>query len=150
MSKFLFRLIILLFVFSCSYQPIFSNKEYNFSFENMYFNGEENIIKILRKELSKSDSQKKYDILIFAEKKREILSSDNKGDPITFKLTISVKFEIMNDGEKILIDKINKQTSYNNIKDKFELSKVEENITTTLTKKISEELLISVSNLKND
>ena len=150
MSKFLFRLIILLFVFSCSYQPIFSNKEYNFSFENMYFNGEENIIKILRKELSKSDGQKKYDILIFAEKKREILSSDNKGDPITFKLTISVKFEIMNDGEKILIDKINKQTSYNNIKDKFELSKVEENITTTLTKKISEELLISVSNLKND
>ena len=52
--------------------------------------------------------------------------------------------------ETILVEEIRKQTNYNNIKDKFELSKVEENITTNLIKKISEELLISISNIKND
>ena len=59
-----------------------------------------------------------------------------------------VKFEIIKNNEKILVEEIRKQTNYNNIKDKFELSKVEENITTNLIKKISEELLISISNIK--
>ena len=61
-----------------------------------------------------------------------------------------VKFEIIKNNETILVEEIRKQTNYNNIKDKFELSKVEENITTNLIKKISEELLISISNIKND
>ena len=150
MGKFYIKFIILLFLYSCSYQPIFNDKQYNFEFKNIYLSGQDHINNLLKKELEKINGEKKYDISIFAEKNRIILSSDNKGDPVTFKLIILVKFEIIKNNEKILVEEIRKQTNYNNIKDKFELSKVEENITTNLIKKISEELLISISNIKND
>ena len=150
MGKFYIKFIILLFLYNCSYQPIFTDKQYNFEFENIYLSGQDHINNLLKEELEKINGEKKYDISIFAEKNRIILSSDNKGDPVTFKLIILVKFEIIKNNETILVEEIRKQTNYNNIKDKFELSKVEENITTNLIKKISEELLISISNIKND
>ena len=150
MGKFYIKFIILLFLYNCSYQPIFTDKQYNFEFKNIYLSGQDHINNLLKKELEKINGEKKYDISIFAKKNRIILSSDNKGDPVTFKLIILVKFEIIKNNETILVEEIRKQTNYNNIKDKFELSKVEENITTTLIKKISEELLISISNIKND
>ena len=46
--------------------------------------------------------------------------------------------------------KILKQSTYNNINDKFELLKYEENIIKNLSRKIADDILISITSLKND
>ena len=53
----------------------------------------------------------------------------------------------MKNAESIFSDQINKQFTYNNINDKYELSKYEENVLMTLTENIVEDMLLSVSSL---
>ena len=77
-------------------------------------------------------------------KKKEILSSDTKGDPKIFKIKLDVKFKIEDSGKFILNNKITKEFTYNNMKDKFELLKLEENIINTIAQKISNEISKSV------
>ena len=79
MGKFYIKFIILLFLYNCSYQPIFNDKQYNFEFKNIYLSGQDHISNLLKKELEKINGEKKYDISIFAEKNRIILS----GNPIS-------------------------------------------------------------------
>ena len=52
--------------------------------------------------------------------------------------------------KKISEDKIVKQTSYNSIDDKYELSQYENNILKNLSKIISDEILFSIKLLEND
>ena len=76
-----------------------------------------------------------------------IVSSNEKGDPVVFKLNIDTLFVLIEGGEIILKNTINKQASYNNISDKFELSQYEENIIKNLAGNISNEILMSITNL---
>ena len=48
------------------------------------------------------------------------------------------------DNKEILKDKIKKQITYNNINDKFELDKYEENIIENISKSLADEILISI------
>ena len=53
MVKFYIKFIILLFLYNCSYQPIFTDKQYNFEFKNIYLSGQDHISNLLKKNLKK-------------------------------------------------------------------------------------------------
>ena len=61
-------------------------------------------------------------------------------------MKIKFNYIVKKDGIKILSDKIIKST-YDNINDKFELLKYEENIQKTLSENISSEILISMTSI---
>ena len=55
-----------------SYEPILTNKKYNFQFENIRHSGEENINGIIKNNLyQRSAGIKKYEIIFDTEKKRK-------------------------------------------------------------------------------
>ena len=129
----------------CSYEPIYSNKEYKFGFKNINFNGEREINELIERNLTKkSTGNKVFDLKFSTEKNREIISSNAKGDPTIFKLNINLNFIVFKDNKEILKDKIKKQITYNNINDKFELDKYEENIIENISKSLADEILISI------
>ena len=149
MIRFLIISVILFSINACSYEPLLSSKNYDFELIIKSTAGNENVNKIIVKELKKkSVGNKKYSVEFSSEIDKQIVSSNEQGDPIIYRLEINTDFKISKDGKNILKNKISKQSNYNNIDDKFELDKYEEKILENLSKNISSEILNSVKMIK--
>ena len=144
MNKFLV-IIIFFFISNCAYEPILSKKNYNFEFKNINYEGNKKINKIIKSRLdNENSSEKKYNIFFRTSKEKITIAFDKKGDPTIFKVTISLNYEIMKDGKKVLNNNLKKHVTYNNIDDKFELSQKEEDILLYLSENLTDEILNSV------
>ncbi len=148
MSKFFFIPLIILLITGCSYKPILTNKQNDFKFENISYVGNSEINNTIKQSLiKKSKGIKIYNIDFSSNLSKEIFSSNAKGDPTIYKLRINVTYAVKEKGQIILENNISKQKTYNNINDKFELSKYEDNIIYNLSENISSEIMLSVSSL---
>ena len=148
MNKFFKLVFILFFFYGCSYEPILVNKNYNFSFNNIETIGEKKINNYIKNKLNnRSSGGVKFDIFIVTKKNKEIISSDQKGDPLVFELTVVLNYNVKKDEKEVLSKSLKKKISYNNIKDKFELSKYEENILKNISDNISDEILLTINKL---
>ncbi len=158
MSKKLKRYISLFFIItltSCSYKPIFSEKNYNFEINEILFTGEKYVNRIIESKFNlikeeQSKNKKKYNISIQTKKEKLIVSKDSKGDPLKFDLVVSAYYEISNNGKLLLNKRIQKNSIYNNEIDKFKLEQSEKIILDNLSKKISETIISSIINLDDN
>ena len=149
MSKFFIITIILALLYGCSYEPIFSNKEYDFKFVNINFEGDKKINNNIKSKLTnKTEVGKKFDIFFKSRKEKKIVSSNEKGDPKIFKLKIYVEYILEKDGKKVFDDMIIEQVNYNNMTDKFKLSQRENNIIDDLSNNIASRIIVTVATLK--
>ena len=138
-------LVIVLILQACAYQPVHLNKDYNFKFVEISTDGDKQINNLIRSFLtSNTNDGKNYKIKFKTLKKKEVVTSDTKGDPEIYKLIINLNYQIFMDGQKIIDDQISKQITYNSIKDKFELSQYENNIIKNLSSNISNDILFAV------
>ena len=62
-------------------------------------------------------------------------------------MSITVNYSVIYENNIILTENIKKNVTYNNIQDKFELSKFEENVVRNISNNISNEILISISRI---
>lgn len=148
MNKFFLLLIILTISYGCSYEPMLATKNFDFKFEKIIYQGDPKINDIIKNDLTrKSNGNKIYSINFTTKKYREILSSNEKGDPTKFKLKIETSYFLTQKDEIIFENKILRQVIYNNISDKFELSQYEDNITKNLSHNISSEILMNTVSL---
>ena len=158
MNKILNKTLILFFIFgitSCSYKPIFLEKDYDFEIKEVLPRGDKNINRIIESKLnfiksSNENKKKKYTIEINSSKNREIVSKDSKGDPLKFELNILVEYKIMNNNDLLLNNKIEKNNVYNNNSDQFELEQKEEIILENLSKSIGDTIISSIINLNDN
>ena len=149
MNKVIKILILLFTLQGCSFEPILTNKNFDFRFENISSSGNEKINEIIKNNLlSRTSGNKKYKINLYYKKNVQTVSSDSKGDPKIYKLNIEVDYNVLLDEKNIYENTITKQATYNNITDKYELLQYENNITKSLSKNISEELLFSIKTLE--
>ena len=147
MIKVIVTSLLVLFLNGCSYEPILLKKNYQFDLVEINAEGEKKINEIIENRLSESakkNSDTKLKIFILSEKKREIVSSNREGDPTIFKIIVKLRYSIKENNQIILSNEILKQSTYNNIKDKFELLEYEENIINNLSEKLSDDILISI------
>ena len=158
MNNFLIKPIIfitILLIYSCSYEPIFSSKNYNFGIDNMEFAGEKEINRVIKNKLElvkkiNKDSENKYDIDIETKKFRKIVSKDSKGDPEQFEFVVVVSLKVLSK-KRILINKeIEKSNIYNNDADKFKLEQKERIIINNLSRIITDNILSAIINLNDN
>tara|TARA_B100000886_G_scaffold300181_1_gene229062 strand:- start:4907 stop:5356 length:450 start_codon:yes stop_codon:yes gene_type:complete len=148
MNKKILLIVSFIVLYSCSYEPILVEKNFNFSFKNINASGEDKINDIIKRNLlNKSKGKKEFNIDFISFKNKEIISLDNSGNPNSYRLEITVDY-IIKDYDKTYNNSIKKQNIYNNIEDKFELLKLEENVLENLSEVIANEILISVSSLE--
>ncbi len=148
MNKIVKILFIIFLLNGCGYQPTLLKKNYDFSFANINSEGDSvinNIIKNYLLERSHDESTKKFDLYISSKSDKKIVSSNKKGDPNIFKLIVTVDYNLKQSGEIIFKNKILKQTTYNNINDKFELLKYEDKIMKDLSESFANDILISAT-----
>lgn len=145
MSKIISTLIILFFMVGCSYEPILSKKKENFRFNIITMEGDNTINEIIKRNLmDKSSGNKVYVIHLSSIKNKEIVSLNEKSDPTSFKLEVVADYKVTEKDVIILKNKISKEVRYNNINDKFELSKYEDGILKNLSEIISSEIILSI------
>ena len=150
MNKFLLVFITLFIISSCSYKPILTSKKNDFTLENINSNTKSKINIAIKKNLldmTGNSENNKYDLNFSTKDVKEIVSSNENGDPTIYKIKIIINYSLSQNNQILLTNKIEKQVNYNNINDKFELLKYEENILNSLLKNISQEILTTITNL---
>ena len=154
MNKLIIKIIFVIYIgltLSCSYTPLFSEKNYNFGFEEIKFikKGEEDANRIIKNKLSlvqqvNDKKLKKYNLYIKTSKVRKILLKDSKGDPVKFELILIANYEVRDSKEVILNKEIEKKNIYDNNSDKFKLKEKEKIILENLAGNISDMILTSI------
>tara|TARA_A100000164_G_C21769247_1_gene705541 strand:+ start:398 stop:847 length:450 start_codon:yes stop_codon:yes gene_type:complete len=149
MNKIIKLFLIIIALHSCSYEPILTKKNYDFQFIEIKYEGDKNINKEIERNLRNfGKGVIRYNIFFKTKKIKEIISSDSKGDPKIYKINIYIEYIVSNKDQTILKNNTNRQFTYNNINDKYELSKYEDNLLKNLSNNISEDILFSLKVLK--
>ena len=158
MNKTLAKILLVFMILgltSCSYSPIFSEKNYNFEINEIVLTGEKNVNKILREKFNRIRNnqnlkKKEYKLLINSEKEKNIVSKNSKGDPLKYELTITVQYEIIFNENLLLKKAIEKNNIYNNDSDLFKLEQSEKIIIENITGNISDNIISSIINLNDN
>ncbi len=150
-KKFVILYILIFILNSCGYSPIYSTKYQDFKFDNINFNGERNINKILKKNLENytqnSSAEKVYNITINSNLRKNIDTKDKKGNPTQFSLIINIDLVIVDKFEESLKINFTEKNSYNNKDEKFELQMYEKNLIENMSEKILSDILLFFQNL---
>ena len=151
-KKIIFLLLLLLS--SCGYEAIYSKKNssnYIFSISNLSFVGDKTINLAIKERLSVFTQNKKDKDLVIkisSTSKKIILSKNTAGDATSFKNAISINVDVlMNDKFKnnfVILENFN----YNNISNKFNLKRYEEEIINNLAETASDKLIFKLSNIQ--
>ncbi len=148
MKKFL--TILLLFVSSCGYQPLYldTNNE-KLIFQKIDLKGEKKInrkiISILN--ISKDSNNFNYEeLLLNSKKNKQVTARNSKGEVVSYKTTIETILETKKKGIK-KSKSFKVDFSYNIKENKFDLTEYETQIENNLIKEITENIIIYI-NLK--
>lgn len=147
-------LLLLLLLSSCGYEAIYSKKNsvnYSFSVSDLSFVGDR-IVNLKIKEKLNNYAQAKKDkdfiLRISSTSEKITLAKNTAGDSTSFKNLVSINVEVlMNNKFKsnfIILESFN----YNNISNKFNLKKYEEEIKNNLAETASNKLIFKLSNIQ--
>ena len=147
-------LLLLLLLSSCGYEAIYSKKNsvnYNFSVSELNFVGDRTVnLKIKEKLNNYAQAKKDKDFIlrISSTSEKITLAKNTAGDATSFKNSVSINVEVlMNNKFKsnfIILESFN----YNNISNKFDLKKYEEEIKNNLAETASDKLIFKLSNIQ--
>ena len=158
MNKILVKPIILFLLFSitsCSYKPIFLEKNYDFQIREISLVGDKDINRTIQNKLkfiknNDSKYKKSYTININSTKNREIVSKDSKGDPVKFEINVLVEYKILINNNTLLDTKIEKKNIYSNDSDPFKLEQTENIILQNLSESVGDAIISSIINLDDN
>ena len=141
-------LLILLFINGCGYKPILIGSNHEFSIKVENFSGNDYInYKIENKLKALNGIKKTFKINFVSNETKNILSKDSKGDPTILEIVINLNYKLIEDGKVLVNKNLIQRSTYNNISDKFELSKSEEILKDDLIENLVSDIINSASNL---
>ena len=147
-------LLLLLLLSSCGYEAIYSKKnsvDYDFTVSDLNFVGDRTVnLKIKEKLNNYAQAKKDKDFIlrISSSSEKITLAKNTAGDATSFKNAISINVDVlMNDKFKnnfVILENFN----YNNISNKFDLKRYEEEIKKNLAETASDKLIFKLSNIQ--
>tara|TARA_Y100000591_G_scaffold320509_1_gene334043 strand:+ start:478 stop:930 length:453 start_codon:yes stop_codon:yes gene_type:complete len=150
MKKYIYIILIPLFLFSCEYKPIYSNKnDYNFSIEKINFEGNSEINNLVEKKLIRflnRNVNKKFIITTISTYKKISQSKNLTGKTTDYLITIEIIFKIEKGNEKKTLIK-KEEFLIKNFSDKFEENKLEKTKKESLVNSMVNEFIIQLSRI---
>ena len=144
-------LILLFFLNGCGFKPILSGSDYNFLIQVDNMSGDGQINSKIESKLKVLDGTKRlFKLSLNSIENKNILSKDSKGDPNILELVINLNYQLSENGEMLINRSITQRSSYNNISDKFELSKSESILKDNLVENLVSDIINSATNLMID
>ncbi|MBA1337522.1 MAG: Lipopolysaccharide-assembly [Pelagibacterales bacterium] len=137
--------LIVFFLISCGYKPVFLNKKNNFDIEKIEIVTSNRLGKSIKNSLnyiSNKNSLKKINLLIDSQKTKNITSKDSKGNVQLLTMSLSVNVKIYENDEMKSERQFSESFSYSNDTNKFNLSQYEKNIERNLINNIIKNISI--------
>ena len=147
-------LLLLLLLSSCGYEAIYSKKNsanYDFTVSDLSFVGDKVVnLKIKEKLNNYTQGKKDKDFIlrISSTSEKITLAKDTAGDATSFKNSISISVEVLMNNKFKSNFTILESFNYNNISNKFNLKKYEEEIKNNLAETASDKLIFKLSNIQ--
>lgn len=138
-------IILILILSNCGYQPLHLNKPNDLIFKEIELIGENDINRRIISALSikKNDNEYSLKKIVLKSGKRIIETSrDTSGQPISFKMILTLKITTINMNDIITEKEISKEFTYRNKENKFDLSEYEIDVQNNIIDRIIEELII--------
>ena len=143
--------IFFLFFLSCGYTPIFSEKDVNFSIENIKFLGDKDVKEKINYSLSnyrnKPDKEKKVSLIINSSKKTSVASKNSKGEAQTKRISVDINVKIILAEDNIVEKDFRRSTIYTVIDRKSEQKLIENKLIKNLSSEIAQQIIFEI--LKN-
>ena len=144
-----------MFVLSCGYAPIYqSDQKLNIKLDTITSSGDKSINREIVKNLEKyrdSDTNNIFDLSINSTKREDIVTKDKKGNATSFKLTLDVDINLINNSNnKNFTKKFTKYMSFNSKNNKFELDQYRLNLEKNMISQILRDINLYLRNLEND
>lgn len=146
----IFSLVVIFFLSSCGFKPIYSSKGQNFTLGNVNLVGDKKLVKYFETRIKrfKGESNKKYDLEVKLDVAKNIVSKDKKGDPSIFSIQVSLKMILKQSNKPDTSKTFVQNTNYNNITNKFDLKKHERNLEKQLIDKIIEDFIFYIQSIQ--
>ena len=147
-------LLLLLLLSSCGYEAIYSKKNsvnYSFSVSELSFTGDKTVNLKIKEKLNNYTLGKKdkdFILKISSTSEKIILAKNIAGDATSFKNTISINIEVLMNNKFKNNFIIKESFNYNNISNKFNLKKYEEEIKNNLAETATDKLIFKLSNIQ--
>ena len=154
MQKRIFYLLFFLFLSSCGYQAIYSQKSsanYNFSISELNFIGDREVNLKIKQRLNNyilNQNDKDFNVKIYSTSIKVIAAKNTSGDATSFKNTVTTNVEVLINGKLKNSFVITESFNYNNDDNKFSLKRYEREIKNNLAQTISDKLIFKLSNIQ--
>ena len=143
--------IVLLLFNGCGFKPILVGSDYNFLIQIDSMTGDSQINSKIENKLKVLNGTKRlFKVDLSSKETKNILSKDSKGDPKILELVIDLNYKFSENGKILVNRSITQRSSYNNISDKFELSKSEDILKDNLVENLVSDIINSATNLMID
>ena len=148
-------LIVFIFFVSCGYTPIYQTNEISkFKLETINHSGDKKIGRDLLNNLQRFKVKKSnnvFDVYLTSVKRESIISKDKKGDPSSFKTTIVVSLDLINQSnQKMIKRKFIEEITYDSMDNKFELNQYKNKLEKNMVFKIIQDIGVFFSVIQND
>ncbi len=147
--------LIFLFLLSCGYSPIYqTNQKINFKLDIINYSGDKEIGREIVKGLEKFKEEENLNIFnakLDIKKRESIATKDKKGDPSSFKTTIEVDLNLINQtNSKVIKRKFIEEITYDSMENKFELNQYKNKLEKNMVFKIIQDIGVFFSVIQND
>ena len=150
--KKIFLALIIIFLNSCGYTPLYSSKESNYkviSFKKNLNNSLTNYIQNSIEVLSNENAVKSLKISLEYNENISIILKDSKGDPTKNRLNVVIDLSLFNNSDNLIISKkFSESFEYNIDDNKFNLKQYEKNIKLNLVEDITQQILVFLASVK--
>ena len=148
-------LFIFFFLLSCGYTPIYqTDQNSKIRLDMINYSGDKKLGRSITKGIERLKNNKSdniYDLNLIGSKKEGVASKDKKGNISTYKLLIEVDFNLESkENNKIFTKKFIKETTYNSMNNKFELSQYKLNLEKNMISQILQDINIYLNIIRND
>ena len=148
-------LFIFFFLLSCGYTPIYqTDQNSKIRLDIINYSGDKKLGRSITKGIERLKNNKSdniYNLNLIGSKKEGVASKDKKGNISTYKMLIEVDFNLESkENNKIFSKKFIKETTYNSMNNKFELSQYELNLEKNMISQILQDINIYLNIIRND
>ena len=148
-------LFIFFFLLSCGYTPIYqTDQNSKIRLDIINYSGDKKLGRSITKGIERLKNNKSdniYDLNLIGTKRESVASKDKKGNISTYKMLIEVDFNLESkENNKIFSKKFIKETTYNSMNNKFELSQYELNLEKNMISQILQDINIYLNIIRND
>ena len=140
---------------SCGYTPIYqTDQNSKIRLDIISYSGDKKLGRSITKGIERLKNNKSdniYDLNLIGSKKESVASKDKKGNISTYKMLIEVDLNLESkENNKIFSKKFTKETTYNSMNNKFELSQYKLNLEKNMISQILQDINIYLNIIRND